>query len=50
MFDALSRLISRLYRFEIEFILDIVEDFLINVILVSEAFRKRLLNDYQEFK
>ena len=49
--DAFSRLINRLYRFEIEkFILNIIEDFFVNVIFVSEAFRKCLLNNYQEPK
>ena len=47
--DALSRLASRSYRAETnKFILNTVEDFLVSVITVSEAFRRRLLDDYQE--
>ena len=46
--DALSRLASRSYRSETdESILD-VEGFPVSVVSVSEAFRKRLLEGYQE--
>ena len=47
--NALSRLASRSYRAETnEFILNIIEDFSVSVIIVSEAFRRRLLDGYQE--
>ena len=47
--DALSRLASRSYRSETdESILDTVEDFPVSVITVSKAFRRRLLDGYQE--
>lgn len=47
--DTLSRLASRLYRAETDkFILDAVEDFSVSVITLSEAFRERLLEGYQE--
>ena len=48
MLDALSRLINRFSdRFEIEsFILDLVDSFLINIIIVNEAFRDRVIKGY----
>ena len=47
--DALSRLTSRSYRAKTdEFILDTVEDFPVSVITVNKAFRRRLLDGYQE--
>ena len=47
MFNALFRLTSYLYHFKIEkSILNIIENFFINMIFISETFRKHLLNNY----
>ena len=46
--DALSRLASRSYRSETGSILDNVDSFPVSLITISEGFRKRLLDGYQQ--
>ena len=47
IFNLFSRLITRLYRVKNnKFILDVIEDFSIDIITLSETFRELLLKDY----